>query len=202
VLIADDHAIFRGGVATVLGQEADLVVVAQAAGGEEAVRLYREHRPDVVLLDLEMPGLDGVEALMRIRHEDPEARVVMLTTYFADEDITRALRAGAKAYLLKGATAEELVECIRDVRAGKTRVAAAVASKLAERLTQVQLTMREYAVLRLIAGGKSNRAIASELNISDGTVKAHVTHLFEKLHVSSRTEAIAVATRRGLVRVE
>jgi two-component system NarL family response regulator len=202
VVIADDHALFRQGVATVINQEAGLEVVAEAADGAEAVRLYETHRPDVMLLDLRMPRLDGLEAVIRIREQDADARLIILTTYDTDEDIERALRAGAKAYLLKDASAEELVQCIRDVCAGHTRVAPAVAAKLAQRFTQVQLTVREYAVLRLLALGSSNRDIARELFISEGTVKVHITHLFEKLGVANRTEAITVAVRRGLVRLD
>lgn len=199
-LLADDHALLRNGVATVINQEIDMVVVAEAANGETAITLYRLHKPDVAIIDLRMPGMDGLDAIRRIKAADPNANLIILTTYDTDEDIDLGLKAGAKAYLLKDVRAEDLVQCIRDVKNGKTRVAPAVAAKLAERLTQVQLTPRELDVLRLVAHGKANKEIANELDITDGTVKVHLTNLFQKLSVTSRTEAIAAAIRRGLVR--
>ena len=202
VLVVDDHALFRTGVANIINQEADLHVVAEAANGADAVSAYDQHHPDVTLLDLRMPVMEGVEAVRRIRERDPQAKVIVLTTYDTDEDISRALRAGAKAYVLKDITAEGLVACIHDVLAGKTYLAPAAAAKLAEGVTRVQLTPRELAALRLMADGQSNKEIANALGISDRTVKTHLGHLFEKLGVTSRTEAVKVATRRGLVRLE
>ena len=202
VLVVDDHALFRTGVANIINQEPDLRVVAEAANGAEAVDVYERVRPDVMLLDLRMPVMEGVEAVRRIRERDPRARVIVLTTYDTDEEIARALKAGAKAYVLKDISADDLVGCIRDVLAGKTYIAPAAAAKLAEGVTRVQLTPRELATLRLMADGKANKEIATELGISDRTVKTHLGHLFEKLGVTSRTEAIKVATRRGLVRLE
>jgi DNA-binding NarL/FixJ family response regulator len=202
VLVVDDHALFRTGVANIINQEPDLHVVAEAGNGAEAVAAYELHRPDVTLLDLRMPVMEGVEAVRRIRERDPQARVIVLTTYDTDEDISRALRAGAKAYVLKDITAEALVTCIHHVLAGKTYLAPAAAAKLAEGVTRVQLTPRELSTLRLMADGKSNKEIANALGISDRTVKTHLGHLFEKLNVTSRTEAVKVATRRGLVRLE
>jgi two-component system NarL family response regulator len=149
-----------------------------------------------------MPVMEGVEAVRRIRELDPRARVIVLTTYDTDDEIASALKAGAKAYVLKDISADELVNCIREVLAGKTYLAPAAAAKLAEGVTRVQLTPRELATLRLMADGKTNKEIASELDISDRTVKTHLGHLFEKLGVTSRTEAVKVATRRGLVRLE
>lgn len=201
VAIADDHALFRRGVVSVIERENGLQVVAEASDGEEAVACYRANRPDVMLLDLLMPRLDGFEAMLRIRHMDPAAKIVMLTTYDTDEDINRVLGAGAKAYLLKDATGPDLIRCIRDVHAGKTRVAPEIAAKLAERFTQAQLTVRELSVLRLVAEGLNNRAIGERLRISEGTVKVHVAHLFDKLGASSRTDVVATAVRRGLVRM-
>ena len=163
---------------------------------------YERHHPDVTLLDLRMPVMEGVEAVRRIRERDPRARVIVLTTYDTDDEISRALKAGAQAYVLKDISADDLVGCIRDVLAGKTYLAPAAAAKLAEGVTRVQLTPREMATLRLMADGKANKEIASELAISERTVKTHLGHLFEKLGVTSRTEAIKVATRRGLVRLE
>jgi|LakMenEpi03Aug12_release.lakeMendotaPanAssembly.Ray.scaffolds.fasta_scaffold624438_2 two-component system NarL family response regulator len=201
VLIADDHALFRKGVVSVISLEPTLEVVGEAQDGEEAVALYRRLKPDVVLLDLAMPKLDGFETLLRIRHGDPEARVIMLTTYDTDEDINRVLRAGAKAYLLKDANGEDLVRCIRDVYAGKTRLAPEVAAKLADRFMQVQLTMRELGVLRLVAEGLPNKEIAAQLGIGEGTVKVHISNVFDKLGAKSRTDAVAIAVRKGLVRL-
>ena len=202
VLVVDDHALLRTGVANIINLEPTLEVVAEAANGQDAIEAYRAQRPDVVLVDLRMPEMEGVEAVRRIREMDPQARVIVLTTYDADEDIARALQAGAKAYILKDIAADALIACIRDVLTGKTYLAPAAAAKLAERVTQVQLTPRELSVLRLLANGHSNKEIASALTISERTVKTHLGHLFEKLGVTSRTEAVRVATRRGLVRFD
>jgi len=202
VLLADDHALLRTGVANIINQEADLYVVAEAGNGAEAVAAYERHRPDVTLLDLRMPVMEGVQAVREIRARDPQARVIVLTTYDTDEEISLALKAGAKAYVLKDISADELVDCIRNVLAGKTYLAPAAAAKLAEGVTRVQLTPREMASLRLMSDGKSNKEIAVQLDISERTVKTHLGHLFEKLGVTSRTEAIRVATRRGLVRLD
>jgi len=202
VLVVDDHALLRTGVANIINQEPDLQVVAEAGDGVEAVAAFERHRPDVTLLDLRMPLMEGVEVVRRIRERDPRARVVILTTYDTDDEISRALKAGAKAYVLKDISAEDLVGCIRDVLAGKTYIAPAAAAKLAEGVTRVQLTPREMAALKLMADGKANKEIANALDISERTVKTHLGHLFEKLGVTSRTEAVKVATRRGLVRLE
>jgi DNA-binding NarL/FixJ family response regulator len=202
VLVVDDHALVRTGVANIIGHEPDLIVVAEAANGVEAVAAFERHRPDVTLLDLRMPVMEGVEAVRQIRLRDPLAKVIVLTTYDTDDDITRALKAGAKAYVLKDISAGALIACIHDVLAGKTYLAPAAAAKLAERVTQVQLTPRELGTLRLMADGYSNKEIASALAISERTVKTHLTHLFDKLGVASRTEAVRVATRRGLVRLD
>jgi len=197
----DDHALLRTGVANIINQESDLRVIAEAANGLEAVEAYVRYRPDVTLLDLRMPVMEGVETVRRIRERDPHAKVIVLTTYDSDDDISRALKAGAKAYVLKDISASGLVECIHDVLAGKTYLAPAAAAKLAEGVTRVELTPRELATLRSMADGKSNQDIAGELGISERTVKTHLGHLFEKLGVTSRTEAVKIATRRGLVRL-
>lgn len=202
VLVVDDHALLRTGVANIIDQERDLQVVAEAANGVDALAAYEHHRPDVTLLDLRMPEMEGVETVRRIRLLDPRARVIILTTYDTDEDIARALRAGAKAFVLKDIAADALIACIRDVLAGKTYLAPSAAAKLAEGVTRVQLTPRELATLRLMADGQANKEIASALGISERTVKTHSSHLFEKLGVTSRTEAVRVATRRGLVRLD
>jgi DNA-binding NarL/FixJ family response regulator len=199
---AVQHALFRMGVANIINQERDLHVVAEAGDGEAALEAWDRHQPDVTVLDLRMPVMEGVEVVRRIRDRDPRARVIILTTYDTDEEISRALKAGAKAYVLKDISADALVTCIRDVLAGKTYIAPAAAAKLAEGVTRVQLTPRELATLQLMASGKANKEIASELRISERTVKTQLGHLFEKLGVTSRTEAIGVATRRGLVRLE
>jgi len=202
VLVVDDHSLLRTGVANIINQEPDLEVVAEAANGRAAIEAFVAHQPDVVLMDLRMPEMEGVEAVRRIREIDAHARVVVLTTYDADEDIARALQAGAKAYILKDIAADALVACVRAVLAGKTYLAPSAAAKLAERVTQVQLTPRELAAIRLVASGRSNKEIATALDISERTVKSHLAHLFEKLQVTSRTEAVRVATRRGLVRFD
>lgn len=202
VMLVDDHALLRTGVANIINQEADLQVIAEASNGLEAIEAYERYRPDVTLLDLRMPVMEGVEAVRQIRARDPQARVIVLTTYDTDHEISRALKAGAKAYVLKDISADQLIGCIRDVLAGKTYLAPAAAAKLAEGVTRVQLTPREMATLRLMADGKANKEIATELSISERTVKTHLGHLFEKLGVTSRTEAIKVATKRGLVRLE
>ena len=202
VLVVDDHALVRTGVAKIIDHEPDLDVVAEAANGVEALAAFDAHRPDVTLLDLRMPVMEGVEVVRRIRERDPQAKVIVLTTYDTDDDISRALKAGAKAYVLKDISADDLIACIHDVLNGKTYLAPAAAAKLAEGLTRVQLTPRELSTLRLMADGKSNKEIATSLGISERTVKTHLGHLFGKLSVTSRTEAVKVATRRGLVRLD
>ena len=202
VLLADDHALLRTGVANIINQEPDLQVVAEAGDGAEALAAYELHKPDVTLLDLRMPVMEGVEVVRRIRERDPRALVIILTTYDTDDEISRALKAGAKAYVLKDIAADALVGCIRDVLGGKTYLAPAAAAKLAEGVTRVQLTPREMETLKLVADGKANKEIATALDISERTVKTHLAHLFEKLGATSRTEAVKVATRRGLVRLD
>ena len=202
VLVVDDHVLVRTGVANIISLEPGLQVVAEASNGVEAVEAFERFRPDVTLLDLRMPVMEGVEAVRQIRLRDPHAKVIVLTTYDTDEDITRALKAGAKAFILKDISARALIACIHDVLDGKTYLAPTAAAKLAEGVARVQLTPRELSTLRLMADGRSNKEIASELGISERTVKTHLGHLFEKLGVTSRTEAAKVAARRGLVRLE
>ena len=200
VLVTDDHTVVRDGLVAIIQQEKDMEVVAETGDGRQAVELWKKHKPDVTLMDLRMPELDGVNAIYEIRAADPNARIIVLTTFDGDEDIYRAMRAGAKSYLLKDVRREELFQCIRDVHAGKTFVPPAIACKLAERLNVEALPPRELEVLRLVADGKPNKLIGSDLAITEVTVKSHVQSVFRKLNVLSRTEAIAVANRRGLLR--
>jgi two-component system NarL family response regulator len=200
ILIAEDHTVVRDGLVAIIRQEQDMVVVADTGDGQQAVELWKKHRPDVTLMDLRMPVLDGVNAIYQIRAVDPNARIIVLTTYDGDEDIYRGMRAGARSYLLKDVRREELFLCIREVHAGRTFVPPAIACKLAERLNAEELTPRELGVLRLVAEGKPNKLIGADLAITEVTVKSHVQSVFRKLNVLSRTEAIAVANRRGLLR--
>jgi DNA-binding NarL/FixJ family response regulator len=200
VLIVDDHSLVRRGLAAIINMEEDTRVVGEAANGEEAIRLWREIRPDVVLMDLRMPVMDGVTAIKGIRAEDPGSGIIVLTTYDHDEDIYAGLRAGAKAYLLKDAQPEELFRCIRAVHAGEAYLQPKLAVKLAQRAQEEHLTEREEQILKLLAEGLSNRAIGQALHISESTVKSHLKNLFSKLDATSRAEAIALAARRGLVK--
>ncbi|CAN5867619.1 response regulator transcription factor [soil metagenome] len=199
ILIADDHLVVREGLVAILNRQSDMTVVGEAGNGHEALEQWRTHRPDVTLMDLRMPEMSGVEAIIAIREEDDKASVIILTTYDSDEDVYRGMRAGAKAYLLKDAHREELLNCIRAVYAGKTVVSPGVAAKLASRLREEQLTPRELDILTLVGQGLSNKLIARALDITEGTVKTHVKNVLEKLDATSRTEALAVAARRGLI---
>ncbi|MYM34678.1 response regulator [Duganella sp. FT94W] len=201
ILIADDHPLILAGLSSLLGAMPEFRLVAQATDGAQAVALYRQHRPDVVIMDLSMPRLNGVEAIEQIRAEDASASIVILTTYQGDEDVYRGLRAGAKAYLLKDAASEQLVDCLRTVAAGQQYLPEAVASKLAERKASSQLSRRELDILAHLATGKSNKMIARSADIEVGTVKFHVNNILAKLNVASRTEAATVAARRGLLSV-
>jgi DNA-binding NarL/FixJ family response regulator len=200
VLIAEDHTVVRDGLVAIINQERDMQIVADTGDGRQAVELWRKHRPDVTLMDLRMPQMEGVAAIYEIRAIDPNARIIVLTTFDGDEDIYRGMRAGAKSYLLKDVRREELFQCIREVHAGRIFVPPAIAAKLLERLPGEELTPRELEVLRLLAEGKPNKLVGVALSISEVTVKSHVQSIFKKLNVLSRTEAIAVATRKGLLR--
>ncbi|PTX94646.1 DNA-binding response regulator [Opitutus sp. ER46] len=201
VLVADDHVTVREGLVAIIGRQPDMTVVAEAANGREAVTLWARHRPDLTLLDLQMPLLDGVRALEEIRQLDANARAVMLTTFDTDADIARAIKAGARGYLLKDAPREELLAGIRKVHAGETSIGPAIVAKLVAGISHEALTRREQEVLALLARGKSNKEIGTDLFISETTVKSHLRGIFTKLNVLSRTEAIAAASRRGLVQI-
>jgi two-component system NarL family response regulator len=201
ILIADDHSVVREGLVSLVKRKSDMTVVAEASNGREAVDLWKEHRPDVALLDLRMPELDGVGAIKEIRELDPNAHILVLTTFDGDEDIYRAIKAGAKGYLLKDTAREALMDSIRRVNAGETCIPSTLAAKLADRVSGEALSAREIEVLQRIAAGKSNKEIGAELFISEGTVKTHVKSIFSKLDVMSRTEAVATATRRGLIQL-
>lgn len=199
VLIVDDHAIMRAGLAAILGRAADLEVVGQASDGPGAIEAYRRLRPDVLLMDVGLPGMNGIEATRALCEEFPEARIIILTVHDGDEYVYRALRAGARAYLLKDVGGDEMIEAVRLVGSGKRLLAPAAAARLAERVAGSELTEREHAVLSILVEGKSNADIARKLGITESTVKAHVNNILSKLGVRHRTEAAAVAVRRGLV---
>jgi DNA-binding NarL/FixJ family response regulator len=202
IMIVEDHSIVRQGLVALLRTVPDFVIVAEAGDGRKAIDMYRQHQPDVTLMDLRLPQLNGVEAIGRIRLDFPHARIIVLTTFDGDEDIYRALQAGARGYLLKGMTTEELVEAIRSVYAGKSRIPAPVAERLAERMSAPILTARETEVLHLIVGGNSNKEIASALSISEATVKTHINSLLSKLGVTDRTQAATTALQRGIVHLD
>lgn len=201
VLSVDDHALLREGIAAVIDSEPDMVMVAQAATGREAILRFREHRPDITLMDLRLPDISGIDALSGIRAEFPEARVVMLTTFEGDAEIQRALAAGARGYVLKSMPPQELAEAIRQVHAGKKRIPGNVAARLAEHVTDEALTAREVDVLKHVAGGNRNRDIADLLSISEETVKVHLKRIMEKLGAQDRTEAVTIAARRGIIQL-
>jgi len=200
VMVVDDHPIVRQGVIAVLGNQPDIEMAGEAASGREAIERHRESRPDVTLMDLRLPDISGVEAIRRIREEAPDSRFIVLTTYDGDEDIHQALEAGARAYLLKDSFTEEVVETVRAVHGGARRVPEAIARRLAERPPLSDLSPRELEVLRLVARGMTNKDIADELGIAEGTVKIHVTRLLGKLGVDDRTAAVMIALQRGIIR--
>lgn len=202
VLIVEDHNVVRQGLVALINLADGIQVVGEAADGVEAIAQFRKHQPDVTMIDLRLPKMGGVDVIQRVRSESPNARFVVLTTYDGDEDIYRALKSGAKAYLLKGMTSEELITTIREVAMGKSHIPAAIAERLAERMGTEDLTPREADVLEQIVHGKSNKEIATELDISEATVKTHINSLLSKLGVTDRTQAATAAIRRGLVPFE
>jgi DNA-binding NarL/FixJ family response regulator len=199
ILTVDDHPLLRKGIAALLNAEPDLKLVAEASNGQEAIEAFRSHQPDITLMDLQMPGLDGVEAVDRIRSEYPEARIIVLTTYSGDAQVLRALRAGARAYILKGHVHKELLETIRVVHAGQKRIPPDIAAELANHATDDELTRREIDVLRLIAAGNANKQIADQLSIGEATVKSHVTNILSKLGANDRAHAVTIGLRRGII---
>jgi DNA-binding NarL/FixJ family response regulator len=202
ILVVDDHHVVRQGLVALLNIMPGIEVVGEASDGLEAIELHQSLHPDITLMDLQLPRLGGVDAILRIRAEDPAARFIVLTTFDGDEDIFRSLQAGARAYLLKGMTVEELTSTIQAVHNGKTRISAPIAEKLAERMSGQALTARELAVLERIVAGRANKEIASDLDISEATVKTHVNNLLGKLGVSDRTHAATVAIQRGIVHLK
>jgi DNA-binding NarL/FixJ family response regulator len=201
VLSVDDHPLLREGLAAIINNERDMELVAQAGTAQEALEQFRKHRPDVILMDLRLPGKNGIEALIMVRGEFPEARVIMLTTFEGDVEIQRALEAGARGYLLKNTPPKELLDVIRQVHTGKKRIPTQIAAQLAEHLSDEALTSREVEVLSQIAGGNRNRDIAEKLFITEETVKVHVKHIMEKLGASDRTQAVAIGLRRGIIQL-
>ena len=199
ILTVDDHPLLREGIAALVNAESDMKLVAEASNGEEAIEQFRLHRPDVTLMDLQMPALNGIEAVTRIRAEFPDARIIVLTTYTGDVQALRALKAGARAYILKGHVHRELLEAIRAVHAGKKRIPPDVAAELADHAAENELSSREIEVLRLIASGNANKLIADQLSISEETVKSHVTNILSKLGANDRTHAVTIGLRRGII---
>jgi DNA-binding NarL/FixJ family response regulator len=202
IMLVDDHYLVRMGLASIIGIEPDMEICAEASSGEQAQTLFRRHRPDVTLMDLRLPGMNGTEATQAIRGEFPDARIVMLSTYVCDEEIYGALHAGAMAYLVKSVQREELMRAIRKAAAGQRHIPPEVAARLADRVAGTQLSGREIEVLRLLVGGRRNRDIAHALDITEGTVKLHVSSILGKLGAQDRTEAVTMALQRGIVQLD
>jgi DNA-binding NarL/FixJ family response regulator len=201
VLAVDDHALLRDGIAALIGNQSDMELVAEASNGREAIELFRQHHPDVTLMDLQMPEMGGIDALSAIRGEFPEARIIVLTTYAGDVQVFRALKAGARAFLLKGLLRKELLDTIRAVHAGQRRLPPEIAAEIAEHSTDSALTPREIDVLRLIAGGNANKEIAARLSLTEETVKGHVKNILAKLDANDRTHAVTIGLKRGIIEI-
>ena len=199
VLSVDDHPLLREGIAALISHQADMQLVAEASNGREALDLFRQHRPDITLMDLQMPEMSGIDAMSSIRGEYPEARIIVLTTHAGDVQVTRALKAGARAYLLKGSLRKELLETIRAVHAGQKRLSSEVAQEIAEHSSDDALTPREIDVLHLIARGNANKEVASRLSLTEETVKSHVRNILAKLGAHDRTHAVAIGVKRGII---
>lgn len=201
ILSVDDHPLLREGIAAIINNQPDMTVIAQSADGKDAILQFRQHQPDVTLMDLRLPDLSGIDVMVGIRAEFPDARIIMLTTFEGDVEIKRALEAGARGYLLKSMPPKELVEVIRQVHAGRKRIPPQLAAQLAEHMSDEALTTREVEVLGQIAGGNRNKDIAEQLFISEETVKVHIKHIMEKLGASDRTQAVAIGIRRGIIQL-
>jgi DNA-binding NarL/FixJ family response regulator len=199
ILTVDDHALLRAGIASLVEIEPDMELVAQASTGREAIEQFRQRRPDITLMDLQMPDISGIEAIIAIRSEFPDARIVVLTTYAGDVQVVRALKAGARGYLLKGNVHTDLLATIRAVHAGQKRIPPEVAAELAMHTTEDQLTVRELEVLKLIAQGNANKEIAAKLSVREDTVKSHVGNILEKLGANDRTHAVTIGLKRGII---
>jgi DNA-binding NarL/FixJ family response regulator len=199
ILIVDDHALLREGIAALVNAECDMKLVAEACNGQEAIEKFRSNRPDVTLMDLQMPALNGIDAIIGIRNEFPGARIIVLTTYTGDVQALRALKAGARAYILKGEVHRDLLDTIRAVHAGQKRIPPEVAAELADHAAEDDLTSREIDVLRLIASGNANKEIACQLCIAEDTVKSHVTNILAKLGANDRTHAVTIGLKRGII---
>jgi DNA-binding NarL/FixJ family response regulator len=199
ILTVDDHPLLRKGIAALVNGEPDLKLVAEASNGNEAIDAFRSHRPDVTLMDLQMPEVDGIDAIDRIRREFPEARIIVLTTYSGDTQVLRALKAGARGYILKGHVHKELLDAIRAVHAGQKRIPAEIAAELADHAADDALTQREIDVLRLVATGNANKQIADQLSIGEATVKSHVSNILSKLGANDRSHAVTIGLKRGII---
>ncbi|MEM6866973.1 MAG: response regulator transcription factor [Cyanobacteria bacterium P01_C01_bin.121] len=202
VLVVEDHNVVREGIVAVLNRQTNITVVAEAKNGKAAVELFNTHQPDVTLMDLRMPQMEGLEAVLRIRAASPKARIIILTTYDTDEDIYQCLQAGARGYLLKDVTSAELIRAVQQVHQGKRVIPSDVAMKLAERIQSDELTSRELDVLTMMVQGSSTAKLSEALNISEGTVKFHVNNILQKLNADGRTQAVVTALQRGLVRLK
>jgi DNA-binding NarL/FixJ family response regulator len=201
ILTVDDHALLRKGIAALVNAEPDMKLVAEASNGREAIESFRLHRPDVTLMDIQMPGFNGIEAIDYILSEFPDAHIIVLTTYTGDVQVLRALKAGARGYVLKGHVHRELLETIRIVHAGQKGIPPDIAAELAEHAADDELTTREIDVLRLIASGNSNKLIADQLSIGEATVKSHVTNILSKLGANDRSHAVTIALKRGIIQI-
>ena len=199
VLSVDDHPLLREGIAVLIRNQSDMELVAEASNGREALELFRKHHPDVTLMDLQMPEMGGIDAISAIHGEFPEARIIVLTTHAGDFQVTRAFKAGARAYLLKGLLRKELLETIRAVHAGQRRLSSEVAAEIAEHATDDALTPREVDILRLVAGGNANKEIAARLSISEESVKSHMRNILSKLRANDRTHAVTIGLKRGII---
>src|SRR5215471_1519637 len=199
ILVVDDHPLLREGIAALIGDQADMKIVAEASNGHEAVEQFRKHNPDITLMDLQMPDGNGIDAMISVRSEFPHARFIVLTTYSGDVHVSRALKAGARGYLLKSLLRKELLDTIRAVHAGQKRIPSEVAAELAEHAVEDTLTTREIDVLRMIAGGNANKLIADRLSITEDTVKGHVKNILSKLGASDRTHAVTIGVKRGII---